>query len=408
MSNTLQHRHGRVFHRSATPETTVGRAGGFGLVELMVAMVIGLLGVIVMMQMFERYEQQKRTTTGGDDALSTGAIAMNGIQRELQHAGWGLTNVQVLGCNLTNLISGGAAIALRPVTINPAGITGDANTDTLLIITGNGNGSVEGDLINSQPAAGDPALSAASPNVYDVQAAAMFSPAVAGPPAVPADRVFAAPGTRANPCNVSMTTVTGVNRPNVAVTAGVAGMSGGRLFNLGSAPTVRAYAIRNGNLAVCDYVAADCTADTSSMTAAQVNALWVPIAENIVSMRVEYGLDTTAAPMDGIVDGWAGTIAAATSPRGAAFNAACGLMRASAVRLALVARSSQPEKTLDWPALTRHVTTNVPTWLGSATAPFTLPDPNGTWPTWQDFRYKVFQTVIPLRNITSQGAVPEC
>src|SRR5574343_1543146 len=111
MSNTLQHRHGRVFHRSATPETTVSRAGGFGLVELMVAMVIGLLGVIVMMQMFERYEQQKRTTTGGDDALSTGAIAMNGIQRELQHAGWGLTNVQVLGCNLTNLISGGAAIA---------------------------------------------------------------------------------------------------------------------------------------------------------------------------------------------------------------------------------------------------------------------------------------------------------
>ncbi len=408
MSNTLPHRHGRVSRRSGTPETTSGRAGGFGLVELMVAMVIGLLGVIVMMQMFERYEQQKRTTTGGDDALSTGAIAMNGIQRELQHAGWGLTNVQVLGCNLTNLISGGAAIALRPVTINPAGITGDANTDTLLIITGNGNGSVEGDLINSQPAAGDPALSAASPNVYDVQASAMFSPPVVGPPAVPADRVFAAPGTRANPCNVSMTTVTGVNRPNVAVTAGVAGMSGGRLFNLGSAPSVRAYAIRNGNLTVCDYVAADCAADTSSMTAAQVNALWVPIAENIVSMRVEYGLDTTAAPMDGIVDGWAGTIAAATSPRGAAFNGACGLMRASAVRLALVARSSQPEKTLDWPALTRHVTANVPTWLGSATAPFTLPNPNGTWPTWQDFRYKVFQTVIPLRNITSQGAVPEC
>ena len=391
MSNTLQHRHGRVFHRSATPETTVGRAGGFGLVELMVAMVIGLLGVIVMMQMFERYEQQKRTTTGGDDALSTGAIAMNGIQRELQHAGWGLTNVQVLGCNLTNLIFGGAAIALRPVTINPAGITGDANTDTLLIITGNGNGSVEGDLINSEPAL--------SPNDYDVQAAAMFSPA---------DNVFAAPGTRANPCNVSMTTVTGVNRPNVAVAARVAGMSGGRLFNLGSAPSVRAYAIRNGNLTVCDYVAADCAADTSTMTAAQVNALWVPIAENIVSMRVEYGLDTTAAPMDGIVDGWAGTIAAATSPRGAAFNGACGLMRASAVRLALVARSSQPEKTLDWPALTRHVTPNVPTWLGSATAPFTLPNPNGTWPTWQDFRYKVFQTVIPLRNITSQGAVPEC
>ena len=384
------------------------RLRGFGLVELMVAMVIGLLGVIVMMQMFERYEQQKRTTTGGDDALSAGAIAINGLQREIQHAGWGLTNIQVIGCSLTNLISGGTAIALRPVTINPTGITGDANTDTLLIITGNGNGTVEGDLINSQPAAGDPALSASYPNVYDVQASAMFSAAVSGPSAVPADRVFAAPGTRANACSLAMTQVTGINRPNVGVTTGVAGMMGGRLYNLGSAPRVHVYAIRSGNLTVCDYVARDCAADTSAMTTAQINALWVPIAENVVSMRAEYGLDTTATPMDGVVDTWAGTISAASARSGAAFNGACAIMRVPAVRLVLVARSSQPEKTLDWPNLTQHVTANTPIWIGSATAPISLPDPNGTWPTWRDFRYRVFQSVIPLRNITSQGVVAEC
>ena len=38
----------------------------------------------------------------------------------------------------------------------------------------------------------------------------------------------------------------------------------------------------------------------------------------------------------------------------------------------------------------------------------TLPNPDAVWPTWQNFRYKTFQTVVPLRNITMQGAMEEC
>ena len=53
-------------------------AAGFSLVEVMVAMVIGLLGIIVMMQMFSVFEGQKRTTTGGDDANSSGAVSLYG------------------------------------------------------------------------------------------------------------------------------------------------------------------------------------------------------------------------------------------------------------------------------------------------------------------------------------------
>ena len=49
--------------------------GGFSLVEIMVALVIGMLGIIVMMQVFAMFEAQKRTTTGGDDAISSGSIA---------------------------------------------------------------------------------------------------------------------------------------------------------------------------------------------------------------------------------------------------------------------------------------------------------------------------------------------
>ena len=389
-------------------------SAGFSLVELMVAMVIGLLAIIVMMQMFSVFEEQKRTTTGGDDALSSGAIALNTMQQDIGQAGWGLNSVRVLGCNITGLAT--ATIPLVPVTINPAGITAgvggvDVNTDTVMIVSGNTNGSVEGVLISSQPVLGDPVLSKSFPDVYGLESVQSFTVA---------DRVFAMPeisaaSPRAVPCNLTRTTITGVNRPNVGVAAGVAGMVKGRLFNLGATPVVRVYAIRSGTLSVCDYIANDCTGATG----------WVGIADNIVSMRVQYGRDTNdAAPlpnttnrMDGIVDVWDQAVATTATPisvAGAYNVQECGYVRTPAIRLALVARSSQPEK----PGT--NVTPAAPTWAGgdsvaaavsatnAAAVEFVLPSPNATWPTWHDFRYKVLQTTVPLRNIAVMGAAAEC
>ena len=108
---------------------------GFSLVEIMVALVIGLLGIIVMMQVFAVFEGQKRTTTGGDDAISSGSIALYNLQRDIQHAGWGFGAVNTIGCVLvdkTTLVKGTHDIQLTPVTINHTLIpAGDSHTDTL-------------------------------------------------------------------------------------------------------------------------------------------------------------------------------------------------------------------------------------------------------------------------------------
>jgi type IV pilus assembly protein PilW len=115
----------------------------------------------------------------------------------------------------------------------------------------------------------------------------------------------------------------------------------------------------------------------------------VPIANDIVSMRAQYGRDTTAV-MDGVVDTYD-----QTTP-----TTGCGWIKTSALRLVLVARNGQPEKTA--------VTAAAPTWAGGT---INLTATNSTVPagfTWQNFRYKVFQTAIPLRNITSMGAVAGC
>lgn len=412
------------------PIQSRARLAGFGLVELMVAMVIGMLGVIVMMQVFSMFEGQKRTTTSGDDAITTGAIALHSLQRDIQRAGWGISAINLIGCRVTGLAAGSQAIPLNPVTINPVRVTGgdlipdgDGNTDTLLVVSGNGNGTVEG----------APFLAAAAANVtsYTVQAPVAFVDPVTTD-ALPMRVVGAARTRTAGACNLIADSLTA--QPTVSnATLSVGGVNkayaiGDRLFMLGDRPVVRAYAVRNGNLTVCNWDppggGSDCSAACTA-TDGTCSAAWVPIANNIVSLRAQYGRDTAADNMDGIVDAWDQTIPATTAPistNTARNMEACAVARIGAVRVALVARSSQPERTLDWPTLSQHVTTP-PTletwsdllWVGTTKAAhdisstaaeavaITLPSPDPSWPTWQDFRYKVFQTVIPLRNITTQG-----
>ena len=103
-----------VLHRPRRPS-------GFSLVELMVGIVVAMAAVIVVMQVFKVSEGQRRNTTGGDDAATTGAIALSLMQRDLRQAGQGFTTAQLLDCKL-NLGNGRSVGELVPVQINPTGI----------------------------------------------------------------------------------------------------------------------------------------------------------------------------------------------------------------------------------------------------------------------------------------------
>ncbi len=396
-------------------------AAGFSLVEVMVAMVIGLLGILVMTQVFSLFEGQRRTTSGGSDAITGGAIALNGVQRDIQQSGWGIANPQVIGCVVTGqwgidgtLTPTGPTVALPllPVRINsPLIPAGDPNTDTLLIVSGNSNGTVEGDIIKSVVAGPPAGFVVTSPTVFNA-----------------GDRLVAiTQAPQPVPCTPGLGVVGGASTTTTVITTDTtpvaSAVQGPRLFNLGPRPRVQAYAVRNGKLAVCDYTTNDCGAactvtDGPAGTAVggSCNASWVPIASDIVSLRAQHGRDTTdgnpldpTISMDGVADVWDQAVATSVTPVSAipaANTNACGLVRISAIRLALVARSSQPEK-----ASGGSVTAAAPTWAGSATAAINLtltrPDTT-TWPTWADFRYKVFETTVPIRNITTLGVAAGC
>jgi len=329
----------------------------------MVGLVIGMVAVVVIMQVFALSEGSKRTTTSGDDAQTNGAIALTIIQRDLRQAGFGTGAFPILGCNVALPAPATWTLsAMAPVTINHASIpAGDANTDTVTIVFGNGVDSTEGDRVISQPIPG--------PTVYTVTTPTAFAVG---------DRVIALPPTTPSPCNLTMEAATNVTAspPNVTVATGVAGVSNGTLYNAGPSPRVLVYAVRGGALTVCDYTQNDC-----SLVANQnLSTVWVPIGDNIVSLRADYGQDTSA-PMDAVVDSYD-----RTTP-----TTACGWIRVSAIRIAVVARNAQVDKTT--------VTASAPTWAGAASAAFDLSSNTS----WQNYRYRSFETTVPLRNISWQG-----
>ena len=128
---------------------SLARSAGFTLVEVMIGLLIGVIGIIVIMQTFAVSEGYRRTTTSGTDAQVNGAIAMYIMQNELRTAGFNMQPFHVIGC--TSMIvwynNLGKSLNLRwvPVEINPAGIpAGDANTDVISITYGNADTDVIG------------------------------------------------------------------------------------------------------------------------------------------------------------------------------------------------------------------------------------------------------------------------
>lgn len=333
---------------------------GFSLIELMVGMVVAMVAMIIVAQIFKMSEGSRRTTTGGDDAQTVGAIAMTELQRELRQAGQGLMSANLLGCDLT--VGTWTISGLAPLTINPTGIpAGDTNTDTLLIAYGSSFGSPEGDRVNAQT----------SSNTYAMTVSSSFHLN---------DWVIATPASRATPCALQLDQVTSAPvAPNVTVKTGMAGLANGVVFNLGPTPRVVAYAVRNGHLTSCDYLAVDCSKTKTD------DGQWVEVADGIASLRVVYGRDTSSPP-DGQLDGYDQI----TPTKTTAWS--CVL----AARLVVVARSGQLEKTA--------VTATAPEWAASSAAAITLSGNSD----WQLYRYKTFETIVPLRNVAWQGTPSTC
>ena len=398
---------------------SVLRQAGMSMVELMVAMAIALIGTIIIFQVFEVSEGIRRTTTSGGDAQQNGQIGLYVMENDLRNAGMGFNDTPYAGCNVTAFDSTRGtpnfSFLLSPVSI--VGGAGNTAPDSISIFYGSQYVVANSTVIAAPMGAATADVKITSSGRYGFREGDMV--------------VLVQPGT-ANCELMEVTALTGAsndsfshdNTPNYTlnwVSSGAVGVrsrfnpAGGsfqfggtgaaaaRVYNLGNPYDDNGvFNINNPTMPIYNTYAV--SSNTLTVASKFSSAAAVPIADNIVQMRALYGLDdgvnnntVTINPFyvagDGIVDRF---VDAAT------FDAMAvkPWQYLSMVRIAIVARSAIAEKGSGGGAC--DTTTAAPTWSGSnlGGAPFNMQvsldlsaDPN-----WQCYRYKVFETTVPLRN----------
>src|SRR5688572_29138886 len=81
---------------------------GMTLVELMVALLLGLVTTYFISQVFAVAESHKRTATFGTDAQVNGAVALHTLRRHVMSAGYGLISApSALGCPIAGRYGAG-------------------------------------------------------------------------------------------------------------------------------------------------------------------------------------------------------------------------------------------------------------------------------------------------------------
>ena len=355
---------------------------GFSLVELMVGLVIGLLATLVITQMFTVFEGQKRSTAGTSDAQTNGSVALYSLQRDVQLAGFGLPlldeDSMPLKCNPIPSIDhdDNAAtpdISLAPIDIIDGGAAAGAS-DTLIVRYGTA-------------ASGGVAMSVISRNGADVLVNnSMGCVMIAGQKNI-------AIGINGTTCVARrVVSVPAVNKVNITPPNGV--NAADNIACLGGWNEYR-YSV-------------DATNQLTRLNTSD-NTVATPVVAGIVNMQAQYGI--SAAPDSNQISWW---VNATGVWSGAIPNTSlvCSNVIANrncikAVRVAVVARNNLLEKlpavSTACSSTTAANPTGVCAWDATSANPINaLPAPAidlTNTPNWNQYRYKVYETIIPIRNM---------
>lgn len=391
---------------------TAARQRGVTLIELMVGMAIGLLAVLVIAQVTTVYEGRKRTITAGSDAQVNGALALQTLQRDVQASGYGMTEGGATGCRIVGLRTGMTAKFER--TLAPVIITdgADGAPDSLDVLMSNhADFALPTRVANSHTRASNVFVINANTGLGHHQGDLMLAVPTPTPDPTDADRYCSLFNLSAEPVSGSNELLhdagtTGPWNQDLITTVfpgkestDLSYPAGSVLLNLGTLVS-RRYCLSGQGAASnpCNtptpqvpYNLRQLSFDTSTgLTTAD------DLYPQIVQFQAVYGLDTST-PADQVADTWT-----AASP-----TTAKGWQRVVAIRVAVVARSTQNEQRpkSSTTTATQWVTAARPVWYPDGVTAEALHvelSPPGGGDDWRNYRYKVFETVIPLRNLLWQ------
>lgn len=363
----------------------VNRNSGFGLVEIMVGVAIGFIGVLVMMQVSAVFEGQKRTTTTGADAQTNGAVALYQVDRDLRRAGYGLSTATALGCTVNRTYQGGPTppLKLTPVTITD-GING-APDKIELLASSKSNWSVPSTITTYHPP------TAANIFLNTTLGISVGDMLILYEPGKDCTLIQATNIPNGNVQVLHQSSTSKWNPPggqNIFPAGGY--NAGASAFNVGSLVD-HAYSIdAKSNLVMTDY------SSTTNSLSDQM------IASDIINMQAQYGFDDRPTPADARVTKWSSTMIDADGS--GTVGDSGDLQRIYAVRIALVARSPLKERPEN--GVCNITTNNLMDWAGSIEAVNPAPqidlskNPDGSANAdWKCYRYRLLESVIPLRNM---------
>jgi type IV pilus assembly protein PilW len=380
------------------------RERGVTLVEILVGVLIAMIGIVVIFSVLAVAESRKRTTTAGSDAQTAGAIALFSLERDLKLAGYGFGTFGAsnpINCMVDayDALRGGAGGPDFDFPLASVMITQGAGgaPDTVTAFYGNSNLIVAGKAFTFSSFNTKVTSSSLGGRTGLLKGNVLLIAGQTGG-ALACQLVELTDNT-----NVDAITInhgTGTYTPDGAaasVTARYNKASGpaftnGFIYDLGNAPVRSVWSIQTLNgvprLVVQDDMHwVDADGDGVNDT--------LQVFDDVIDLQAEYGVAT-----DSNADGQLDRIGAWQTV------APADMSSVYAVRLALLARSKQAEK--------EKVTGAAPSWTGGA---FTMRNIDGSADTnpgdatkgdpnnWRNYRYRVYETLVPLRNVV-WGNVP--
>jgi type IV pilus assembly protein PilW len=332
------------------------KQAGFSLIEVMVGLVVSLLVSLVILQVFAVFEGQKRSTSGSADAQTNGSIALYNLQRDVQLAGFALPIFSSSNSPLQCTAFTPTGTDIAPVSITDGGDLAGAS-DTLTVRYGTSDGGGSPAIISTVTSGNE---------VLVLNNAACKE----------GDSVIISKGTdclfmQNGVSSLSGTTGITLNTPTDASINQDASLS-----CLGAWKAI-SYSINNAYQLVRSE-----------------NGSNAPNVAEIVNLQAQYGI---ANPPDST--GNNNTITRWVNATGETWshpnNANRKLIKA--IRVAIVARNGLLEKeTVSYPCSTAHP--SLCAWTGTSESPAPTIDLSNL-SNWQQYRYRVFTSIIPLRNV---------
>jgi len=370
---------------------------GFSIVELMVGTVIAMVAILVIFNAFAAFEGQKRSTTTTNDVQAAGMLALQAIERDVRMAGYGMTvnNAiisNLLACTTMNTYAAGA---LTPVSFMPVSI----------IDGGTGSDSITA-LYATSPFASTPGmLSAAVAN-------SSLDPAVSNTANTTIFNVgdyilLAQPQVPGRPCSrlrVTNTTNLGAFITLQHATTDPANPPAAtNIFPAASAPYPAGYddsaeapavVINMGAMPQARYSVSSNSLTYQNLTVTGSSA--INLASGVVALKAQYGISNSGSQQ---INAWV-RATGATWATTATTPSAANILRIKALRVAVVVRSSLLEKDNVTSTCSNNAgTNNGPcAWSDTAANPAPLIDLSADT-NWRRYRYRVFETIIPLRNV---------